>query len=150
MVGAGVVALGYGLGTVLMSATWQLVGVSALIGAGIGLAYGAMPALVMAAVPVSHSAAGNSLNNLVRALGTSIASAVAGSVLVGMTVTVGPLTVPSQGAFRLVMGLGAAAAVVALAVAGFPPRPAADLDTAAAVAAADSQSFAPPTPVAGR
>ena len=47
MVGAVVVAAGYGLGVVLMSEIWQLVLVSALIGAGIGLAYGAMPALIM-------------------------------------------------------------------------------------------------------
>ncbi|HUR08382.1 MAG TPA: MFS transporter [Nonomuraea sp.] len=126
MCGALVVAAGYGLSIALMSAIWHLVLVSAVIGAGIGLAYGAMPALVMAAVPVSETAAANSLNTLMRAIGTSISSAVAGVVLAQMTITLGSVTLPSQNGFRLVMGIGAGAALVALAFAAFLPgrRPA--------------------------
>ncbi|TQM11890.1 MFS transporter [Pseudonocardia kunmingensis] len=128
--GAVVVALGYGAGTVLMSEIWEIVLVSAMISAGIGLAYGAMPALVMAAVPVSHTAAANSLNNLMRAIGTSMASAVAGVVLAQLTVDVGGLAVPSEEGFRLVMVLGAAAALGAGAVASFlPGRPGAPAAT---------------------
>ncbi|HEY0450818.1 MFS transporter [Actinophytocola sp.] len=121
MLGAVVVAAGYGLGVVLMSAVWHLVLVSATIGAGIGLAYGAMPALIMAAVPVSETAAANSLNTLMRAIGTSVSSAVAGVVLAHLTITFGPATVPSQDGFRLVMVLGGTTALLALAVAAFIP-----------------------------
>ncbi|MEU9885601.1 MFS transporter [Sphaerisporangium sp. NPDC051011] len=126
MLGALVVAAGYGAGVVLMSAIWQLVLVSAVIGAGIGLAYGAMPALVMGAVPVSETAAANSLNTLMRSIGTSVSSAVAGVVLAQMTIALGPVTVPSQDGFRVVMAIGAGAALVALGVAAFLPgrRPA--------------------------
>jgi MFS family permease len=126
MCGALVVAAGYGLSIALMSAIWHLVLVSAVIGAGIGLAYGAMPALVMAAVPVSETAAANSLNTLMRAIGTSISSAVSGVVLAQMTITLGSVTLPSQNGFRLVMAIGAGAALVALAFAAFLPgrRPA--------------------------
>jgi len=124
MSGAFVVAAGYGLGVVLMANVWHLVLVSALIGAGIGLAYGAMPALIMGAVPVSETAAANSLNTLMRAIGTSISSAVAGVILAQLTVSFGPVQVPSQGGFRLIMGLGSATALVALAIAAFiPGRP---------------------------
>ncbi|WP_017558845.1 MFS transporter [Nocardiopsis baichengensis] len=121
MVGAVVVALGYGLGTVLMGSAWELVAVSSVIGSGIGLAYGAMPALIMAAVPVSQTAAANSLNTLMRSVGTSTSSAVAGMVLATMTTPFAGAAVPSQGAFQTVMGLGAAAAVVALLVAALIP-----------------------------
>ncbi len=121
MLGAAVVAAGYGLGVVLMSAVWQLVLVSALIGAGIGLAYGAMPALIMGAVPVSETAAANSLNTLMRAIGTSISSAVAGVVLAHLTIRFGPVDVPSQGGFRLVMALGSGTALGALVIAAFIP-----------------------------
>ncbi|WP_077063649.1 MFS transporter [Streptomyces sp. MP131-18] len=121
MAGAVVVAAGYGLGTVLMSAIWQLVLVSAVIGAGIGLAYGAMPALIMAAVPVSETAAANSLNTLMRSIGTSVSSAVAAVVLAQMTFTLGATTVPSQNGFRVVMAIGAGAALAALAIAAFLP-----------------------------
>jgi MFS family permease len=95
--------------------------VSAVIGAGIGLAYGAMPALIMGAVPVSETAAANSLNTLMRAIGTSISSAVAGVILAHLTVSFGPVAVPSQEGFRLIMGIGSGAALAALAIASFIP-----------------------------
>jgi MFS family permease len=122
MLGAVVVAAGYGLGIFLMSATWHLVLVSSVIGGGIGLAYGAMPSLVMGAVPVSETAAANSLNTLMRSIGTSVSSATAGLVLARLTVRFGPVELPSQNGFRLVLGMGSAAALIALAVAAFLPR----------------------------
>jgi MFS family permease len=121
MVGAVVVAVAYGLGTVLMSAIWQLVLVSCLVGAGIGLAYGAMPSLIMGAVPVSETAAANSLNTLMRSIGTSVSSALAGVVLAHLTITIGPAVVPSQNAFRLVLAICAVAALAAMAIAVFLP-----------------------------
>ncbi|GAA3156868.1 hypothetical protein GCM10020001_096110 [Nonomuraea salmonea] len=47
MIGAIIVAGGYGLNIVLMSEVWHLVLVSVVIGAGIGFSYASMPALVM-------------------------------------------------------------------------------------------------------
>jgi len=123
--GALVVAAGYALYTVLMTELWHLLLVSAIIGAGIGLAYGAMPALVMAAVPISETAAANSLNTLMRSIGTSVCSAVAGAVLAQLTVPFGATHLPSQNAFRVIMAIGAAAALVAAAIAALlPGRPA--------------------------
>lgn len=122
MVGAVVVAAGYGSSILLMSAIWQLAVVSSLIGAGIGLAYGAMPALIMAAVPVSETAAANSLNTLMRSIGTSTSSAVVGAVLAQLTTNLGGASVPSLGGFRITMATGAAAALAALGIAAFLPR----------------------------
>jgi EmrB/QacA subfamily drug resistance transporter len=121
MVGAVVVAAGYLLGMTLMAQLWQVALASAVIGAGIGLAYGAMPGLIMAAVPVSETAAANSLNTLARSIGTSVSSAVAGVVLAQLTVAFGPVMVPTQDGLRLVMGIGAGAALLALAIAAFLP-----------------------------
>ncbi|WP_405056117.1 MFS transporter [Kribbella sp. NBC_01505] len=121
MLGAVVVAAGYGVGSVLMSEVWQIVLVSLLIGAGIGLAYGAMPALIMSAVPVSETAAANSFNTLMRSIGTSVSSAVAGVILAQLTINLGTYTLPSQNGFRLVLIIGAAAALVALAIAASIP-----------------------------
>jgi MFS family permease len=100
---------------------WQLVLVSATIGAGIGLAYGAMPALIMSAVPVSETAAANSLNTLMRSIGTSISSAVAGVILAQLTISFGPVLVPAQDGFRLIMAIGSATALLAFAIAAFIP-----------------------------
>ncbi|MFJ8958305.1 MFS transporter [Lentzea sp. NPDC102401] len=112
ILGTLVVAFGYGAGIFMLTAVWQLVIISAVIGAGIGLGYGAMPALIMGAVPTSETAAANSLNALMRAIGTSVSSAVAGVVLT----QVGP-----PFSFQLILGLGAATALLAVVVAAFIP-----------------------------
>ncbi|MGW4910621.1 MFS transporter [Streptomyces sp. NPDC004270] len=122
MCGAVIVAAGYGLNIVLMDAVWQLVLVSCIVGAGIGFAYGAMPALIMGAVDPHETAAANSLNTLMRSIGTSTASAVAGVILAQMTNVFGGVTVPSENGFKVVMAVGSGAAVLALLVAAFIPR----------------------------
>ncbi|MFC0105584.1 MFS transporter [Kibdelosporangium aridum] len=122
MVGALVVATGYTSAALFHSQIWHLLLSTSVVGAGIGLAYGAMPSLIMSAVPVTQTAAANSLNNLCRALGTSTASAMAGLLLATMTTMVGELTVPSETAFVTILVIGAAAALIALIVACFIPR----------------------------
>ncbi|GAA3540253.1 MFS transporter [Kribbella ginsengisoli] len=121
MIGALIVAAGYGLGIVAMGAVWHLIIVSAVIGAGIGFAYGAMPALIMGAVPVSETAAANSLNTLSRSIGTSISSAVAGVILAHLTISLGPVSVPSKDGFRVILAIGSAAALVAFFIAALIP-----------------------------
>jgi MFS family permease len=136
MVGALVVATGYTSAALFHSQIWHLLIGTSVVGAGIGLAYGAMPSLIMSAVPVTQTAAANSLNNLCRALGTSTASAMAGLLLATMTTTVGAQTVPSETAFVTVLVIGAAAALIALIVACFIPRRAAAEHPASAATAA--------------
>lgn len=150
MVGAFVVAVGYTFGVLFHGSVIELVISSIVISSGVGLAYGAMPSLVMAAVPVNQTAAANSLNNLMRAVGTSSASAVAGVLLASLTVPIGGAMVPSENSFRLVMGLAAGAALVALAITAFIPRRQAP-DAPAVTAPVDAPSAAAgmdvPTPV---
>ncbi|MDX6261670.1 MAG: hypothetical protein QOH84_3358 [Kribbellaceae bacterium] len=121
MIGALIVSAGYALGIVAMGAVWHLIIVSAVIGAGIGFAYGAMPALIMGAVPVSETAAANSLNTLSRSIGTSISSAVAGVILAHLTISLGPVRVPSKEGFRVILAIGSAAALLAFFIAAFIP-----------------------------
>ncbi|MER7841399.1 MFS transporter [Streptomyces sp. NPDC096040] len=148
MCGAVIVAAGYGLNIVLMDAVWQLVLVSCIVGAGIGFAYGAMPALIMGAVDPHETAAANSLNTLMRSIGTSTASAVAGVILAQMTNVFGGVTVPSENGFKVVMAVGSGAAVLALLVAAFIPR----RKPAAAVAGAPEAltEAAPEAPVGAK
>ncbi|MEU3784877.1 MFS transporter [Streptomyces sp900129855] len=146
MLGAVIVAAGYGLNIVLMDAVWQLVLVSCVIGAGIGFAYGAMPALIMGAVDPSETAAANSLNTLMRSIGTSTASAVAGVILAQMTTTFGGTALPSENGFKVVMAVGSGAALLALLVAAFIPRQrTAGTDTVALPVTADPVAAGPVT-----
>jgi MFS family permease len=122
MIGAVVVAAGYGLSLVLMSEVWHIVLVACVIGGGVGFAYGAMPALIMGAVPASETAAANSLNTLMRSMGTSFASALAGAILAQMTTGFGGYALPSENGFKTVMAIGAGAALLAFFLASFLPR----------------------------
>ncbi|MFF8032604.1 MFS transporter [Streptomyces sp. NPDC016626] len=122
MTGALIVAAGYGLNVLLMDEVWHFVLASCVIGAGIGFTYGAMPALIMGAVPASETGAANSLNALMRSIGTSVASAVAGVVLAQMTTRFGTYALPGEDGFRTVLALGAGAALVGFAIAAFIPH----------------------------
>ncbi|GAB1328998.1 MFS transporter [Streptomyces sennicomposti] len=122
MTGALIVAAGYGLDIALMDQLWHFVLASCVIGAGIGFTYGAMPTLIMGAVPASETGAANSFNTLMRSIGTSTASAVAGVVLAHMTTGSGPHALPSENGFRTVLALGAGAALLGFAIASFIPR----------------------------
>ncbi|WP_030040855.1 MFS transporter, partial [Streptomyces resistomycificus] len=122
MIGALIVAAGYALNIVLMTEVWHLILVSCVIGAGVGFTYGALPALIMGAVAPSETAAANSLNTLMRSLGTSFASAIAGVVLAQMTTDFGGFALPSQNGFKVVMAIGAGAALLAFLFALLIPR----------------------------
>ncbi|MFC9789615.1 MFS transporter [Rhodococcus sp. NPDC127528] len=121
MVGTVVIAAGYLIGAVAMSAIWQIALVSTVIGAGIGIAYAAMPALIMGAVPLQETGAANGLNSLMRSMGTSFSAAVMTVVLTNMTKPLGPVDVPTHAAFVTTFLIGAGAALIALLVASFIP-----------------------------
>lgn len=111
-----VIAVAYAAGSVLLSAAWQVSVVIAVIGAGVALSYGALPALIMRAVPTTRTAAANGLNTLMRSIGTSTASALAAVVLSASTVPVEGTLVPSLGAIRTALLIAAGCAVLALVV----------------------------------
>jgi MFS family permease len=114
--GSLVIAAGYGIALPLMSSAFGVLVFGAVISAGVGLAYSAMPALIMGAVPISETAAANGFNSLMRSLGTSTSSTVIGVVLSEMTLTIGGHEVPSPAGFRTGFLIGAGVAVVAALV----------------------------------
>ncbi|WP_405693249.1 MFS transporter [Streptomyces sp. NBC_01185] len=133
VLGALVISLGYGLSLTLMGSAWGLMIVGIVINSGVGLAYGAMPALIMSSVPLSETAAANGFNTLMRSLGTTIGSAVIGVVLAQMTTDLGGFSLASEDGFRVGLTIGCGVALVAAAVAAFIPglvRPAGDGDKA--------------------
>ncbi|MFD8899703.1 MFS transporter [Streptomyces ardesiacus] len=122
IVGLVVIGIGYAGGLGLMSAAWQTVVTSVLIGAGIGLAYSSLPALIIGAVPASETGAANGLNTLMRSIGTSVSSAVIGMVLANTSTDVGGVAVPTMHGFRVSFLIAAAAVAVGLVLAFFLPR----------------------------
>ncbi|WP_042380579.1 MFS transporter [Streptacidiphilus melanogenes] len=121
VVGSLVIALGYGSSVALMGSVWGLLAVSIVINSGVALAYGAMPALIMGAVPLSETGSANSFNTLMRSIGTTLSAAVVGVVLSHMTTHLGPYAVPSLNGFRTGMLVGCAVSLTAAAVASCIP-----------------------------
>ncbi|WP_286166563.1 MFS transporter [Arthrobacter sp. AQ5-05] len=122
LLGAGVIGAGYLPLLVLAPALWLVLGSSLVIGAGIGLAYAAMPALIMGAVPLTESAAANGLNALMRSVGTSGSAAVLGVVLAGMSSGTGAAAVPTLEGFRVSFAIAAGTAALAAILAACVPR----------------------------
>jgi MFS family permease len=109
-----IIVIAYALGTVLLSAAWQVALVISLVGAGVALAYGSLPDLIMRAVPTDRTAAANGLNTLMRSVGTSTASALAAVVLSAMTIRVGDAVLPSLAGLRTTLVVAGGAGLVAL------------------------------------
>jgi MFS family permease len=99
----------------LMAAT----GICAIGGA---LAYSAVPLLIMGGVPPTETAAANSLNALMRMLGTSSCSAVVAAVATGFVVVVDGHALPSATAYTVVYVAAAAAAALAAVIAATTAR----------------------------
>lgn len=122
--GSLVIAFGYGISMILMGSAPGLLVVTCVSSAGVGLAYGAMPALIMSSVPLSETASANSFNTLMRSVGTTTSAAVIGVVLAQMSTQFGGHTLPTEAGFRTGLLLGCGVAVVAALVAlGIPGRP---------------------------
>lgn len=122
LVGGGVLALGYVLSIVLLDNAFEVMLAAVVVSGGVGIAYAAMPALIMGAVPLRETASANGVNSLMRSIGTSVSSAVTAALLAHLTVTVGPLTVPSLDGFRVAFLIAAGAAVLGLLLTLFVPR----------------------------
>ncbi|WP_338485384.1 MFS transporter [Streptomyces sp. SCSIO 75703] len=122
IIGLLVIAAGYGGGLGLMAAAWQTVLTSVLLGAGVGLAYASLPALITGAVPASETGAANGLNTLMRSIGTSVSSAVVGMVLAATAHDAGGVAVPSLRGFRISFLIATGAVAVGLVLALLLPR----------------------------
>lgn len=137
--GAIVIGAGYVLALFLTDAVWQVIAAGMIIGAGIGLAYAAMPALIMGAVPLQETGAANGLNSLMRAVGTSTSAAVMGVVLANMTMSIGPATVPTLEGFHTTFLIAILAAAVAVVLGALIPRKKAESAAAQAAPLVDAK-----------
>ncbi|GAA3702627.1 hypothetical protein GCM10022204_19660 [Microlunatus aurantiacus] len=115
---------------------------SAVVSVGSAIAYAAMPSLIMANVPITETASANGLNALLRALGTSTASAVIAGLLTAVTITVDGATVTSPAAFTITYWLAGAVSLLACGIVWLVPRrsveaaPVSEVEPAASVSQA--------------
>lgn len=120
LVGAAVMAIGFWTRALTGQELWQVILCSTVIGVGTSLTYAAMPALVMASVPLSETASANGLNTLLRSVGTSCGSALLAAVT-SATALAGA-AVPSRAGAEAVLVLAGVAAALAAVLAFFMRR----------------------------
>ncbi|AJT43101.1 MFS transporter [Psychromicrobium lacuslunae] len=121
IVGAAVLALSYVARVFLTGQVWMVILGATAVSVGTAIAYAAMPTLIMRAVPITETASANGLNSLLRAVGTSTASAAIAAILTGLVAQHGELTLPTLSAFTTVFWVAAVAALAAIGVAVFIP-----------------------------
>ncbi|WP_010539749.1 MFS transporter [Dietzia alimentaria] len=123
VLGSLVIATGYFSGLVLMGSTWGVMSAGILTSGGVGLAYGAMPALIMSSVPRTEMGSANSVNTLMRSIGTTASAAVLGVILTQTAMDFEGLFVPSEAGLRVGLVFGGAVSLLAAAVAATIPPP---------------------------
>jgi MFS family permease len=97
----------------LVDHLWQIVVGASIVGAGTGIGYATLPTLINSHTPPEALAAANGINTLARSLGSTLASAVGGSILASLTMTLGVVEVPSLGAYRVLFVICAVSAATA-------------------------------------
>jgi MFS family permease len=122
ILGMVITAIGYGAGLGLMSAPWQSLVTVVILGAGIGLAYSSLPALIVGSVPASETGAANGVNTLMRSIGASVSSAVIGMVLADTAHHGNGVTIPTMHGFRVSFLIATSAMAIGLLPALFLPR----------------------------
>ena len=120
--GAFIVGLGWLTRIVVTQSLWAVVAGSVVIGIGTGIGYAAMPTLINEHTPAAELAAANGLNTLARSIGTSLASAIGGSLLAATTITLGSYELPALSAYRELFALCVLASFVATALALAIPK----------------------------
>ncbi|MFT4010944.1 MAG: MFS transporter [Nocardioidaceae bacterium] len=121
-IGAAIVGVGWVARIAFSGSLLQVVIGTTVIGAGTGIGYAALPTLINAHTPPTEIASANGLNSLFRSVGSSLASAIGGSILAANTVILGEFAVPSLGAYHQLFGMCAVAAFAAALLVLLVPR----------------------------
>ncbi|MEV8525212.1 MFS transporter [Streptomyces sp. NPDC052000] len=113
-IAAAIMVVGYVLRFFTSHSLPLIIAGATVVASGTAIAYSALPALVMRAVPVGETGAANGLNTLMRSVGQACCSAVVAAVLANVTFRVGGQTAPTLHAYLLVFLIAAGAALAAL------------------------------------
>jgi MFS family permease len=113
-VAAALMAVGYVVRLLTSENLIAIVAGATVVAAGTAVAYSALPALIMHAVPVTETAAANGLNTLMRTIGQAVCSAIVATVLTSVVATKDGQTAPTLSAYLIVFVIAGLAALVAV------------------------------------
>lgn len=130
-IGSLVIAVGYVTFLVMLAGPWPptwiwLIIINAIVGAGLGIAYSAMPSLIMEWVPVTQTGEANGVNSTMRSIGTSLATAVVGMILAAsfgvFDSPAGPVPIPTVSAYTWAAAISLVVCLLAAVAAFAVPR----------------------------
>jgi MFS family permease len=108
----GLAMMAFAHGTQLGMIAWNLV-----MSTGIGLAFAAMPNLILEAVPAEETGQATGVNTLVRSVGASLGAQVSAAVLAGSVTAAGlPTDAGYTDAFLVSAGVALVAAITAFLI----------------------------------
>jgi EmrB/QacA subfamily drug resistance transporter len=120
-IGALITALAFVLLAVQHDEAWHIYLMSALLGAGMGMAFAAMANLIVQAVPPEQTGVATGMNTIMRTIGGSIGGQVTAAVVAAHISAAG---LPQESGFTLAFVVSAAALVIAfLSALAVPGRP---------------------------
>lgn len=108
-----IMAAGYAVRLFTSGSVAGIVVGATVVSAGTAVAYSALPALIMHAVPVTETAAANGLNTLMRTIGQAICSTIVATVLANVTISQAGKVAPALSAYLIVFVIAGIAAAVA-------------------------------------
>jgi EmrB/QacA subfamily drug resistance transporter len=114
--GGGLTAAGLALLAAAHGSQAEVVAFSVVMSSGIGLAFAAMPNLIIEAVPPHRTGESTGVNALVRSVGSSLGSQVSATILAGSAVAGVPTDAGFTRAFVVSAVVAAVAGLVALAI----------------------------------
>jgi EmrB/QacA subfamily drug resistance transporter len=123
LIGIALVMVGFVQLAVLHDAHWHIYLNSIITGAGIGLSFAAMAALIVDAVPQSQTGVASGMNTIMRSIGGALGAQIAASIV---GAHLGPAGFPTEGGFVAAFIVSAGALLLALVAALLIPRRAAE------------------------
>lgn len=121
-IGSAVLAAGYLMAIFMTDAPWKLMVATSVACAGVGLAYAAMPALILDNVPQHEASSSVGVNALMRSIGTTVSGAVMAIVLTSHTTAGATAATPSHSSFQLSFLIAAGAAIIAVVLTLLVPK----------------------------
>lgn len=119
IVGAVLSVIGFALLALFHTHEWQFLVGGAILGLGNGLCFASLAGVVVLAVPRDQVGAATGMNTVVRTIGSSLGSAVPGTILASRTIA--GTSLPTESAFTLVFWLIAGAMIIAVLAAALIP-----------------------------
>jgi EmrB/QacA subfamily drug resistance transporter len=119
LAGAGLTAASFALLVIARSQPWEVYVASALLGAGIGLAFAGLANLIVEHVRQEQTGVATGMNTVMRTIGGALGGQLTATLLAGQ---LGAGGLPTSGAYGSAFAMCAGALVVAIAVGTLIPR----------------------------